>query len=384
MQKNNNTKMLKYKRDSWRFIMSITIGGRVVGNDTKTLIIAEAGINHDGKLEQAYQLIDIAADAGADVVKFQLFTAAHMYPIKAGKLRTANGMDMEIYPLIKEMEVPEEWIPKLINKCKERDIGFLCTTCDETSTDLLNKYSVDSFKIASSEITHIPLLRHTANTGKTVIFSEGAAKMSEVCEAIDAIKATGNEKIALMHCTAEYPAKLSDCNTNIIETYRRIFPDVIIGFSDHTSEPSTAPVQAILKGAKIIEKHITIDRKLPGADHSFALEYNQLKQLVQDVRFAEEHLDQIIYNDVIGGRTDKIVLDDEKKLRSFVHRGIFSYKDIKAGETLTTNNMIVLRPGNCENGIEPRFFDMLIEKKVCVNNNISSNCPIKWDDVLNF
>ena len=364
--------------------MSIIIGGRAVGNDTKALIIAEAGINHDGKLEQAYQLIDMAANAGADIVKFQLFTAAHMYPLNAGKLRTANGKDTEIYPLIRNMEVPEWWIPNLINKCKERKIGFLCTTCDEASTDILNKYGVDSFKIASSEITHIPLLKHTANTGKTVVFSEGAAKLAEVCEAIDEIKATGNNRIALMHCTAEYPAKLSDCNTNIIETYRRMFPDVVIGFSDHTSEPSAAPIQAILKGARIIEKHITVSRKLPGADHSFALEYTQLRQLVQDIRFAEEHLQQIDYDAVIGGRTEKIVLDDEKKLRAFVHRGIFANIDIKEGELLTKNNMVVLRPGNCENGIPPKFFDMLIEKGVRVNKHIASNCPIKWDDVLNL
>lgn len=364
--------------------MGITIGGKFVGNNTRTLIIAEAGINHDGKLEQAFQLIDMAADAGADVVKFQLFTATHMYPVKAGKLRTANGKDTEIYPLIKDMEVPEWWIPELIQKCKDRNVGFLCTTCDEASTKLLDKYSVDSFKIASSEITHIPLLRYTAKTGKAMVLSEGAASMAEVCNAIDAIKEIGNQKIALMHCTAEYPAKLSDCNTNIIETYRRVFPDLVIGFSDHTSDPSMAPVQAVLKGAKIIEKHITINRKLPGADHSFALEPNQLKQLVRDIRFAENHLNEIHYDAIIGGRSDKVVLEDEKKLRSFVHRCIFAFENIKKGAPLTEKNMVVLRPGNCEYGIEPKFYDMLIEKKVHVNKDIASNSPIMWNDVLNF
>ena len=364
--------------------MSIIIGGKEVSNNTKTLIIAEAGINHDGKLDQAFQLIDMAADAGADVVKFQLFTASHMYPQKAGTLRTSDGKDTEIYSLIKNMEVPEEWIPKLIKKCNERNVGFLCTTCDEDSTDLLGKYGVDSYKIASSEITHIPLLKHTAETGKTIIFSEGASNMAEICEAIDAIKETGNNNIALMHCTAEYPAKLSDCNTNIIETYRKAFPDVIIGFSDHTSEPSIAPVQAVLKGAKIIEKHITLDRNLPGADHSFALEYDHLKQLVEDIRKAEKNPESIKYDPIIGGRTDKVTLEDEKSLRNFVHRGIFAYTDIKKGELLTEKNMVVLRPGNCENGIEPRFYEMLINKKVKANKDIDSNTPIKWEDVLSI
>lgn len=364
--------------------MKITIGGKKVSNESKTLIIAEAGINHDGKLDQAYELIDMAADAGADVVKFQLFTAAHMYPVRAGRIRTANGKDTEIYSLIRDMEIPEEWIPLLINRCTKRGVGFLCTTCDEASTDMLEKYGVDAFKIASSEITHIPLLQHTARTGKTVIFSEGASNMAEVCEAVDAIKAVGNDKIVLMHCTAEYPAKLADCNTNIIETYKRVFPDVIVGFSDHTNEPSIAPIQAVLKGAKIIEKHITIDRNLPGADHSFALEYDHLKILVEDVRHAERHLSEIKYDEVIGGRTDKTTLTDEEHLRLFVHRGIFAFRDIKKGDTLTSDNMVVLRPGNCENGIEPGFYDILLNKKVRVNKSIGSGQPIRWDDVLNI
>lgn len=364
--------------------MSISIGGKLVSNKTKTLIIAEAGINHDGKLEQAFQLIDMAAKAGADVVKFQLFTAAHMYPRSAGTYRTANGKDTDIYSLIKDMEVPEYWIPQLMEKCSEQKIGFLCTTCDEDSTDLLNKYDVDAFKVASSEITYIPLLQHTAKTGKTIILSEGAANMAEICEAIYAIKESGNNQIVLMHCTAEYPAELEDCNTNIIETYHRMFPDLIIGFSDHTMEPSLAPVQAVLNGAKIIEKHITIDRKLPGADHSFALEYEQLKELVRNVRFAEDHPDRILKDEIIRGRTDKITLEGERHTRQFVHRGIFTLISLKAGDVLNRNNMVILRPGNSENGIEPQFFNMLVEKKVKVNKDISASQPIKWDDILNI
>lgn len=363
--------------------MTIKIGGRVVGNDTKALIVAEAGINHDGKLEQAYKLIDMAAEAGADIIKFQLFTASRMYPTIAGKYKTSNGKITDIYPLMKEMEMPESWIPNLIRRCNELNIGFLCTTCDETSTDLLEKYGVDAFKIASSEITHLPLLQYTAKTGKTMILSEGASNIAEIYNAIETIENTGNSNIALLHCTAEYPAKLSDCNTNIIETYKRMFPNLIIGFSDHTSDPSLAPVQAILKGAKIIEKHITISRQLSGADHSFSLEFDELKQMVKDIRYVEEHMNEIKIDNIISGRTDKVILEDERSLRSFVHRGIFASKDIKKGEVLSKDNTEVLRPGNSENGIDPAFFSMLIEKKVCVNKDIPSNYPVQWDDVLN-
>lgn len=362
--------------------MKITIGGREVSDNSPVLIIAEAGINHDGKLEQAYQLIDMAAECGADVVKFQLFTASHMYPTTAGLYKTANGENTEIYELIKNMEVREEWIPKLIAYCNKRNIGFLCTTCDEASTDILSKYGVDAFKIASSEITYIPLLKHTAKSGKTVVISEGASNLAEIAEAIYAIKEVGNDNIAIMHCTAEYPAKMEDCNVNVIKTYRYAFPDIVIGFSDHTMEPSKAPVQAVLQGAKIIEKHITLDRNLPGADHCFALERKHLKQLVDDVRYAEGHINEITVDPIIGGRTDKITLQDEEKLRRFVHRGIFASKRIERGEILSEDNMVILRPGNSENGIEPKYIELLIEKKVRVNKSIESNHPIRWEDVL--
>jgi N-acetylneuraminate synthase len=364
--------------------MELIIGGRNVSNDTPALIIAEAGINHDGKLEQAFKLIDMAAEAGADVVKFQLFTAKYMYPRTAGNFTTANGKDVDIYDLIEDVELPEEWIPQLIERCKDRNIGFLCTTCDEISTDILSKYNVDAFKIASSEITHLPLLTYTAKKMKTMLVSEGASTLRDVADAIDAIKATGNNQIGLMHCTAEYPAEISDCNINVIETYRRIFPDLIIGFSDHTMPVSSAPIQAIKKGAKIIEKHITLDKQLPGADHCYALEADELKKLVSDIRYAESHMDEIQEDIVISGKCNKEVLAGEEFEHKFIHRGIFALVDLKKGQILTKDNIAVLRPGNSENGIEPRYYDVLLTHKVRVNKDITASMPIKWEDVLNI
>jgi len=365
-------------------MVEMVIGGRKVSHDTPALIIAEAGINHDGKLQQAYKLIDVAADAKADIVKFQLFTAKYMYPKTAGIFRTATGEDVNIYDLIEDVELPEEWIPKLIKKCEERNIGFLCTTCDEISTDMLEKYNVDSYKIASSEITHIPLLKYTAKKGKTMVISEGAATLGDVATAIDEIKNTGNEQIVLMHCTAEYPASLNDCNINLIETYSRIFPDIIIGFSDHTIDPSLAPVHAICKGAKIIEKHITLDKKMPGADHSYALEPDELKKMVEDIRYAEKNIDNITLDKNILGKYHKIVEEGEKYEHKFIHRGIFALRNIKKGEELSANNIAVLRPGNSENGIEPKFYEIFLTNKVKVNKSILAGEPIRWTDVLNL
>ena len=360
----------------------LIIGGKKVSNATPVLIIAEAGINHDGKLEQAYELINVAAEAGADVVKFQLFTAAHMYPKTAGLYKTANGNQTEIYDLIESVELSEEWIPKLMDKCDECGVGFLCTTCDEDSTDILDRYGVDAFKIASGEITHLPLLKHTAKKGKTVIFSEGASKLYEIAEAIEVLERYGNGQIALLHCTAEYPANLKDCNIGVIRTYKRNFPEFIIGFSDHTEEPSLAPIQAIKAGAKIIEKHITLDKTLPGADHCFALEPNELRKMVKDIRYAEQNIMDIVENEEIFGRTDKVLLKGEEGLREYIHRGVFASRNIKAGELLSQDNASVLRPGNMGKGIAPKHYELLIEKHAKLNKDIEAYQPIRWEDVL--
>lgn len=363
--------------------MQLTIGGRTVSNNSPVLIIAEAGINHDGKLSQAYELIDMAADAGADVVKFQLFTARKMYPKNAGSFTTAIGEDVDIYRLIEDVELPEEWIPKLMERCAEKNIGFLCTTCDEASTDILDKYNVDSYKIASSEITHIPLLKYTAKKQKTMIISEGASTLKEVAEAVETIENVGNEKIVLMHCTCEYPAELKDCNVNVIETYRRIFPDIIIGFSDHTMPVSNAPIQAVKKGAKVIEKHITLNKSLPGADHSYALEPEELQQLVKDIRDAEKNLGAIQEDLVIEGKCYKEVEQGELYENKFIHRGIFAIDAIRKGEVLTEKNIAVLRPGNSENGLSPKLYNVLLENRVRANRDIAESTPIKWKDILN-
>ena len=360
------------------------IGGKTVSNDTPALIIAEAGINHDGSLNQALRLIDMAADAGADVVKFQLFTAKYMYPKTGGSFTTANGKEVDIYNLIEEAEMPEVWIPRLMEHCEKRKVGFLCTTCDEKSTDILEKYSVDAYKIASSEITHLPLLKYTASKGKTMIISEGACRLKDVAEAIDEIQACGNSSIALMHCTVEYPAEMKYCNMNLIETYRKIFPDAVIGFSDHTMDPSLAPVHAIIKGAKIIEKHITVDKTLPGADHCYALEFHELKKMVEDIRAAERSPELFALNDEILGKYCKDVEEGELIEYHFIHRGIFSISDIKSGDLLTSENIAVLRPGNSENGLSPKMYEVILNHGVRANRDIPMSTPIVWEDILNL
>lgn len=365
----------------------IRIGGKLVGKNEPVLIIAEAGINHDGKYEQALKLIDIASECGADIVKFQLFKANKMYTKVAGKYTTAAGKKETIVDLLEKVELPYEWIPNLMEYCEKKKIGFLCTVCDEESGDILDSFDVDSFKMASYAITHIPLLKHISKKDKPVVFSSAGADITEVNEAIKTIKSTGNDKIVLMHCIAKYPAPLNTCNMNVLDTFKYAFPEVIIGYSDHTEDPVKAPVAAVMKGAKIIEKHFTIDKKLPGPDHCFAVDPQGLKEMVNAIRETEKRLinnENISIDDVILGTSEKKVLEIEANLRRFAYRCMFATKNINKGETINLSNSAILRPGESERGIEPSFYELIIDNNVKANKSIKEGQPIRWKDILNI
>ncbi|MBL1224737.1 N-acetylneuraminate synthase family protein [Enterococcus sp. BWR-S5] len=365
----------------------LTISGKTVSKDSPVLIIAEAGINHDGSYEQALKLIDAAVDAKADIVKFQLFRSEKMYNVKAGNFVTAKGETTDINKLLKSVELPTEWIPELMEYCDQKGIGFLCTTCDEESSDSLEKLGVDSYKLASYGITHIPLLKHTAKKQLPIVFSSGAATLSEVDDAVRAITDQGNTKIALLHCVAKYPAPLSSCNMNILDTFLSAYPDAVIGYSDHTEDPVKAPVVAVYKGAKIIEKHFTIDKNLPGADHSFALNPEQLKMMVDAIRQVEKEksLDSFDIPELseILGSSEKRVADVEEHLREYAFRALYATKNISKGEAIDKSNMAVLRPGENVRGIAPKYMELLIENEVKANRDIEEGEPILWKDVLN-
>lgn len=367
--------------------MKLNIGGRQAGKDMPVLIIAEAGINHDGKLEQAIKLIDTAKEAGADIVKFQLFKAEKMYTESAGNYVTAAGKKVGIVELLKSVELPYHWIPKLIDHCNSMNIGFLCTVCDENSGDILDQYGVDAFKMESSALTHIPLMQHMAKKNKTIVISSGAAKLSEIDIAIEKIREAGNNSIGLLYCLAKYPTPINRCNLNVIETLVKAYPDVVVGYSDHTEEPAEAPVVAVYKGAKIIEKHITIDKKLPGADHCFALDPSGLKEMVKAIRQAERDISEnrsIKINNILEGTSEKRVLEEEEYIRRFAYRCLFAVKDIKQGETIHEDNVKILRPGESERGIEPIHYYMLLRHKVKANKDIKKGLSIKWEDILNL
>lgn len=364
---------------------SITIGGRKVSNHSKTLIIAEVGINHDGIYENAIKMIDVAKNAGADVVKFQFFKSKKMYTEKATNFVASNGNSMPINAILKSTEVPENWINKLISYCKKVDIGFLSTICDINGVEVLERLGVDAFKIASSEITDTPLIERAAQTNKSIIFSCGGAYLSDIDKTLRLIHSVGNHNVAMLHCLYTYPTPLENCNLNFISTLKYAYPNTIIGYSDHTKDPIKAPITAVILGAKIIEKHFTLDKTLPGADHSFSLNPNELKEMCCEIRKVEqlskEEQEKYICKEALG-TSGRLLYQPEKEEREYSYRKIFAISNIQEGELLTTQNIDVLRPAELNGGISPDYYYYFINHGIRTVKPIKKGEPVTWDSLL--
>ena len=269
--------------------MDILIDKRKVGEGHPCYIIAEAGSNHDGKLEQAKQLIDIAADAGADAVKFQVFSADRIaaptnHPIAQIDFAGAKNLN-ELYS---RHEMPISWCPILKDYAENKDILFLCTPFDEEATNALDAIGMAAFKIASFEMVHHPLLQHVAKKGKPIILSTGLATLGEIEEALAAIRMISLVPVILLHCGINYPLAFESVNLRAMLTMKTAF-EVPVGYSDHTAG-IVVPCAAVALGASIIEKHFTISRKLDGPDHPFAIEPDELKAMVKGIRDVESCL----------------------------------------------------------------------------------------------
>lgn len=325
----------------------VTIAGRPIGDGEPCFIIAEAGSNHNVNLEQAKKLIDVAAEANADAVKFQLFRADKIYLKNAGRSDYLK-QDRSIYDIIAEMEMPYEWLPDLSGYCQDKGIIFLSSVFDEESVDQLDPY-VPAYKIASYEMTHLPLVRHIANKGKPVIISTGTANLEEVRETVEAFFETGNQDLALMQCTAAYPAPVESLNLRAIATLKDAF-GIPVGLSDHSRDPLVGPLAAVALGADLVEKHFTLSNRLPGPDHAFAVEPAELCSMVQRIREVDQALGS-------GEKTSQSV---EAELRRFARRSIFATRNVAAGETLTPANVAVLRCGNQAPGLEPKYYDQVL------------------------
>jgi N,N'-diacetyllegionaminate synthase len=339
----------------------ILIGDTVIGNSTRVYVVAEIGINHGGSLSQAMKLIDAAADAGADAVKFQTFRTERLMIPNRDRLAQ---QEETAFQLFRRLELGGEDYEKLKQQADDRNISFFSTPFDEESADLLDRIGVPAFKIASSDVTHTPLLRHIAAKKKPVLLSTGMSFLSEIAEAVWTLKTSGASEILLLHCVSSYPAPADSLNLRAIQTMRDYF-DLPVGYSDHT-EGILLPLVAVSLGAVVIEKHFTIDKQARGPDHKLSMDPDELGALVRSIRSVESSLGD--------GRKCPAACEAENRLLS--RRSIVASVDIRAHETVAPWMLGFKRPGT---GIEPKQAEKILGMKV--RRNICRDTLLQWDDL---
>jgi len=314
------------------------------------LIIAEAGVNHNGDIELAKRLIDVAADAGADLVKFQTFSAERLATQSAPKADYQNQTTDQAesqFAMLNQLELSSEMHRVLITHCQQRNIGFFSTGFDIQSLDYLASLSAERFKIPSGEITNLPYLRHVGGFGKPVILSTGMANLGEIETALDVLETAGTPRtqITVLHCNTEYPTPMKDVNLRAMCSIRDAF-GVAVGYSDHTAG-TEVPIAAVALGATVIEKHLTLDRNLPGPDHKASLEPNEFAAMVRSIRNIEQ----------AAGDGIKRPSPSETKNKAIARKSLVAAKPIRAGDQFTAENVIAKRPGT---GISPMRWDEVI------------------------
>ena len=317
------------------------------------LVIAEAGVNHNGSVETARKLVDVAAGVGADIVKFQTFKASSLvsrHAEKADYQKQTTDMAESHYEMIKKLELDKKAHLNLIDFSRKTGIEFLSSPFDRYSIDLLYSLGMKRFKVPSGEITNLPYLRHIGQYGKSIILSTGMSTLGEVEAALNVLEKAGTkrEKITVLHCNTEYPTPMEDVNLQAMLTIRNKL-GVKVGYSDHTLGIEV-PVAAVAMGATVIEKHFTIDRTLPGPDHRASLEPDELKAMVVAIRNTEKAM----------GDGEKRPSQSEQKNIPIARKSIVAAREINKGEQLTEHNLTVKRPGT---GISPMRWDEVVGKK---------------------
>ncbi|MGB3161827.1 MAG: N-acetylneuraminate synthase [Carnobacterium sp.] len=325
----------------------------------KTFIIAEAGVNHNGSIELAKELIKKGAEAGVDAVKFQSFKADKLVTQAAQKaeyqvVNTQNDEESQ-YQMIKKLELDYDKHQELMDYANRLGVMFLSSAFDLDSIDLLTELGLSIFKIPSGEITNLPYLRKTAKTGKKVILSTGMSTLGEIEEALEVLKDNGAKDISILHCNTEYPTPMNDVNLLAMNAMKAAFK-VEVGYSDHTLGIEV-PIAAVALGATIIEKHFTLDKTMEGPDHKASLEPNELREMVASIRNIEKAL----------GNGVKAPTNSERKNKNIARKSIVAKVPIKMGEFYTEANLDIKRPGT---GISPMFWDEVIGTQANQNYEI--------------
>lgn len=333
----------------------IQIANKTIGEDSPTFIIAEAGVNHNGSVEIAKQLIDAAKEVGADAVKFQTFKTENL----------VSKSLKDFFDMVKKLELKEEELKELVKYARKRDIIVFSTPTDEESVDLLSKLNMPAFKIASGDLTYISLIKYAASKKLPIILSTGMSYLGEIEEALNAIHSTGNKNIILMHCVSSYPAPVEETNLNTIGTLKKAF-NVPVGFSDHTTS-YLVPIIAATMGAKIIEKHFTLDKNMEGPDHKASADINEFKKIVNGIRSME----------MSRGSSVKAPVDSESEMILKFRKSLVAVENIPEGSVISDQNIAIKRPGD---GIPPKYFDFV--KGIKTKKELKMDEVIKWNSII--
>lgn len=348
-----------------RFDSAFEIGGRRVGPGEPAYLIAEAGANHDRDLGVARELVDVAAEAGADAVKFQTYTGSDLYSSKTPRFEYLDD-DRSPQELLDAIALPREWQGELAEHARSRGIAFFSSPFDHAAVDGLRELGVPAMKIASFEIVDLPLIRHAAAAGVPVIVSTGMAVYGEIEDALGAVAEAGNRQVALLRCASVYPAAPALMNLRSMATLREAF-GVPVGLSDHTTGISIALGAAAL-GAHLVEKHFTLGRDRTGPDHPFALEPDELRAMVSGVREMEAALG--------NGRLEGPSEAEGGEMYRNARSSVIAAAEIPAGTEITREMLTVKRPGY---GIAPKHIDLLVGRTARVD--IPFDEPVTWDMV---
>lgn len=348
-------------------VAAVEIGNRKVGPNQPIFIVAEAGVNHNGNPETARRLVDAAAAAGADAVKFQTFKAERLATLAAPKaayqVESSPSRESQL-EMLRRLELSEKDHRELIAYCREKEILFLATPFEEESADFLESLNLPAFKIPSGELTNLPFLAHVARKGRPMIVSTGMATLEEVERGVRTIRENGAPELILLHCVSNYPADPAEVNLRALATLWEAF-QVPVGYSDHTPGIEIALAAAAL-GAVLIEKHFTLDRTLPGPDHRASLEPAELMDMVQGIRRIESAL----------GHGEKVPAPAEAAISAVARKSLVAARDLPAGTVLARSDVAIKRPGT---GIPPADLQRVLGKKI--HRNLACDELFTWGDL---
>ena len=348
---------------------NVRIGKRLVGDGNPVYVIAEVGSNHDGKLDKAKTLADLAKKSGADAIKFQSFLAPKIvcrqgFESMGSRLSFQSKWKKSVYQTYKDAEFPREWHAEIAGHCRKIGIDFMSAPYDREAVDLLDGIGVPAFKIGSGDINFLSLIKYIAEKGRPIMLATGASTMDEIEEAVQAIRSTGNEQIILLQCITNYPSPVEQANIRAMATLRQRF-NANVGYSDH-SLGDIVPLAAVALGACVIEKHFTEDKSMDGPDHPFAMDVSEFSGMVRSIRMLEKAL----------GTGEKKPVEAEKETIILQKRCIYAAADIPRGARITADMLAVLRP---DLGIKPKYFDSVVGSKALAD--IKCGEPLTWQKV---